>query len=172
MQTFQAKRIMKNYSHQISASPSQIFPLLCPIREYDWIDAWTCRMVYSESGVAENNCIFTTSFPRQVEEIYVVSRYDPEHYIIEFVVISPETHVMKFDVSLDECGDNTTRIKWTNTLTGLTEKGNALIAHYMEENYTAVMSRLSEALNHYCKTGKMLKRHSLLGAVHAALHHT
>ena len=170
MKDFQAKRVTKRYTHEIKGAPSEVFPLLCPTREYDWIDGWTCRMVYSESGYAENNCIFTTSFARQAEEMFVVSRYDPEHYVIEFVVISPETHVTKFDISLDDCGDQTTRINWAHTLTGLTEKGNALVEDYTEKNYTAIMSRLSEALDHYCKTGKMLKRHSILGLLHAIGH--
>ncbi len=167
METFQAKRVTKRYTHEIEAARSEIFPLLCPTREYDWIEGWTCKMVYSESGYAENNCIFTTSFPRQVEEMFVVSRYEPEQFIIEFVIISPETYVMKFDISLDECGDRTTRINWAHTLTSLSERGDEFIAQYIEKHYTAAMTRLSEALDHYCRTGKMLQGHSIVGLLHA-----
>ncbi len=32
------------------------------------------------------------------------------------------------------------------------------------------MGLLFKTLDHYCRTGKMLKRSALLGALHAALH--
>ena len=28
----------------VEASPEQVFPLLCPVREYDWIAVWQCEM--------------------------------------------------------------------------------------------------------------------------------
>jgi len=28
---------------QLAAAPDQVFPLLCPTREYDWIVSWKCR---------------------------------------------------------------------------------------------------------------------------------
>jgi hypothetical protein len=57
---FVAKRQFHEYTGFISATPERVFPLLCPVREYEWLDSWHCRMVYSESGVAEDNCIFET----------------------------------------------------------------------------------------------------------------
>ena len=43
----------------LSGSPEQVFPLLCPTREYDWIETWQCELIYSDSGFAEPGCIFT-----------------------------------------------------------------------------------------------------------------
>ena len=74
MTDFQAKRIIRHYKERIAASPSQIFPLLCPVREYDWLEGWDCDMIYSESGFAENNNVFTTGFLGQGKEIWVVTR--------------------------------------------------------------------------------------------------
>jgi len=169
MTTFQARRATKEFSRKISASPSEVFPLLCPVREYDWIDGWTCDLIYSDSGVAENNCVFTTKFPRGSEEIWVVSEYDPEKYVIQFVVVNPKTHIMKFDVSLRDDGDNSTTALWRSTFTALTEEGNELIDKTLDETYPAVMTRLSKSLDHYCRTGKMLKEHALHRKVHSAL---
>jgi hypothetical protein len=169
MKTFQAKRIKKQYKHKISASGTKVFPLLCPVREYDWIDGWNCRMIYSDSGVAENNCIFTTSFPRGAEEIWTVSLYDPKSFIIQFVVVNPEAYVMKLDISLQENGDGSTGVTWTNTLTGLSDDGNAFIANY-NESYASAMNGLFKSLEHYLQTGKKLEVESMLAARHAALH--
>jgi hypothetical protein len=35
---FQSRRVVRRYCYEIDASPERIFPLLCPVREYDWID--------------------------------------------------------------------------------------------------------------------------------------
>jgi hypothetical protein len=63
---------------RLDAPPDRIFPLLCPVREYDWIPTWSCDMIYSESGVAENDCVFATAFPEEgPRESWVVVRYEP-----------------------------------------------------------------------------------------------
>ena len=47
--------LSRSYATELhfDAPPDRVFPLLCPVREYDWIDGWECRMVYAETGVAE-----------------------------------------------------------------------------------------------------------------------
>jgi hypothetical protein len=127
-------------------------------------------MIYSDSGVAENNCIFTTSFPRGMEEVWVVSHYDPARYAIQFVVINPDMYVLKFDISLQADGETSALMQCTNTITGLSDEGNAFVAKYTNETEAERMGLLFKTLDHYCRTGKMLKRSALLGAIHAALH--
>jgi hypothetical protein len=170
MNEFKGSRVRKQYSHSLSASPSDVFPLLCPVREYDWIEGWNCRMIYSDSGFAENNCIFRTDFPRRFDEIFVVSRYEPPH-AIEFVIVSPEVYVMKMDISLRDGANGGAEVLWTNTLTGLSEKGNAFVENYGDEAYASVMGKLNGALEHFCRTGKMLKQTGFLGALRSRLHH-
>ena len=41
----------------INAPVEDIFPLLGPIREYDWIPGWEADMIWSESGFAEEGAI-------------------------------------------------------------------------------------------------------------------
>ena len=54
------KRVQFSHPQLVKAKPEEIFPLLCPVREYDWIPEWDCTMVYSESGIAERGCVFQT----------------------------------------------------------------------------------------------------------------
>ncbi len=46
------KRI-KKHMMKIDACPEVVFPLLSPVREAEWIDGWSCEMIHSESGLAE-----------------------------------------------------------------------------------------------------------------------
>lgn len=40
-------------------TPQKIFPLLCPVRETEWIAEWSPLKVISNSGLMELECIFT-----------------------------------------------------------------------------------------------------------------
>lgn len=46
-------RTIRTHTIVLEAAPEGVFPLLCPVREYDWIEPWRCRMIYSQSGFAE-----------------------------------------------------------------------------------------------------------------------
>ena len=96
-----AKRVVQSYDFILAAAAEQIFPLLCPVREYDWIDGWSCDLIYSESGVAENNCIFKTASEAEGEMTWTVSRYEPDR-AIEFVIISTDIFILKLDLALSE----------------------------------------------------------------------
>src|SRR6185312_15911284 len=61
MKIIPAKRVSRTYTQQLIGSPASVFPLLCPVREADWIQGWDPLLVVSESGVAEPDCAFVTA---------------------------------------------------------------------------------------------------------------
>ena len=70
MTAFKPIREIKSYTMKIDALPATIFPLLCPVREYEWIEPWSCDMVFSESGVAEKmRCSGRILRPRAVGKL-------------------------------------------------------------------------------------------------------
>ena len=40
----------RSWEHQVAAPPEKIFPLLCPVREKEWIPGWHAETVYLASG--------------------------------------------------------------------------------------------------------------------------
>jgi hypothetical protein len=54
-------RVTRSYTPQLVAKLEAVFPLLCPVREVDWIEGWMPLSVVAESGFAERDCVFTTS---------------------------------------------------------------------------------------------------------------
>ena len=156
MSGFKAKRISREFTFNVKARPPNVFPLLCPVREYDWIPNWSCEMIYSESGVAEFSCVFRTGFLSGDPEVWVVSRYEPDNHTIGFVIHAPGSHTEKLDIRVEDPGDGTSRLYWTRTYTGLSDKGNEFLETLAGEALTDRMARLESALNHYCKTGQML----------------
>jgi hypothetical protein len=140
----------------LTSAPAQVFPLLCPTREYDWIDTWTCRMVYSASGHAELDCVFKTDFPSDgPEDIWVVSRYEPP-LLIEFVRVNP-LRAIRYTISLLETAAGETEAEWRQVVTGLNDEGKAFVDSLDEPAFSRRMEDLEKMLNHYLTTGRMLR---------------
>ena len=150
-------RATRSYQMQIAATPARVFPLLCPAREYDWIDTWKCRMVYSDSGHAEPDCIFRTDFPADgPEDTWVVSRYEPS-LLIEFVRVNP-LRAVRYTITLHETEGGETKADWRQVITGLNAEGNSFVQRLEETAFRTRMAEVEKMLNHYLKTGRMLKR--------------
>ena len=156
MAEFKSIRVVKSYSMTIDALPATVFPLLCPVREYEWIEPWSCDMVFSASGVAEKNAVFMTNFPAQGgRETWIVCRYEKDR-AIEFIRLVPEFKVNRLDVALT-ASQNTSIVTWTHTYTGLSEAGNQWIRRLTDKAYRTEKAMIEKLLNHYLKTGTMLK---------------
>jgi hypothetical protein len=52
MYSFKAKRVVHEYVQTNPAPAEKLFPLLCPVREAEWLPGWEYRLIYSESGLA------------------------------------------------------------------------------------------------------------------------
>lgn len=149
-------RTIKNYTMGLDGTAEEIFPLLCPVREYDWIQPWSCEIVWSDSGRAELDCVFTTNFPDDgPQDTWVVSRYEPPR-CIEFVRVNPLRSI-RYSITLLSLPNGCTRALWTQVITGLNAEGDAFVAGVTDEGFTAEMRVLEQMLNHYLKTGEMLR---------------
>lgn len=160
---FQSRRIVSRHVEKIKASPSQIFPLLCPIQEYKWIDGWKCEMVYSDSGAVENNCVFKEEktgpilFDMAIPTYWVVSLYDPERHRIQFVLLSGTISAAKLDVEINGLDEALSTGTWTFTITSLNEETNRMINATTEQKAKLILSTLGRSLKHYCETGQLLR---------------
>ena len=139
-------------SYEVSAEPEAVFPLLCPVREYEWLDGWTCEMVYSQSGVAEAGCIFKTRFG-DPPETWQVNIYEPPRRI-EYLVESPDTLITRLTIELAPSGEARTQLRWQRLFTSLSPAGQA-----RADSWTIEREReLGVRLQHFLKTGEMLKK--------------
>ncbi len=156
MTEFTASRDTQTAIMNLNAPPALVFPLLCPVREYEWLPMWRCEMIYSTSGVAEDNCVFITQFPGdRGREIWSVSRYEPDR-AIEFVRFTHDVKITRLNIHLESEGDRTVAT-WTRTMTALSAEGNAIIENIGQDAYKTEVAMLEEMLNHYLKTGRMLE---------------
>lgn len=77
MNSFRVKRYQHDGRARVAAPPDAVFPLLCPVREYEWIDGWSCQLIFSDSGFVEDGCVFTTRLTGEGPTVWVTTRHDP-----------------------------------------------------------------------------------------------
>ncbi|MEM7351827.1 MAG: SRPBCC family protein [Acidobacteriota bacterium] len=146
------KRVHLHETMHIQAEPSIIFPLLCPVREYDWIPVWDCDLVYTESGVAEEGCVFQTT-QDEGTDTWVISRFEPEERI-SFVRVDPR-RTIRYDIYLEPSGDGTT-LRWEQEITALNEAGDGHVAGVRREDFARQIDTVERMLAHYLETGEAL----------------
>jgi hypothetical protein len=145
MTNFVAQRVRRVFVEHVGASPAAVFPLLCPVREREWVDGWAAEVLFSTSGVAEDHCVFTTELPGHGRATWVVSTYDAHARRIGFTIFRPE-RVERLDVAVFDEGARGSRLEWTRTYTALDEHGNATLAEATGSALDQRMAALHESL--------------------------
>ena len=154
---FVAKRVTRSHRLEIEGSPSDVFPLLCPVRERDWLHGWDCDMVYSESGYAEEGGVFTTAGTGgEADTIWLITRRDEANQVIQFARITPGSRAVKLDIVVSKKGDCASNVDIRYQFTALNEAGNRFTDGYSEEKFLKVMRFWERSMNHYLATGEML----------------
>ena len=140
-------RLVVEYDMEIRASRSKVFPLLCPVREYDWIPEWKCEVIYSQSGFAEKSCVFATEFDDGLgRESWLICEYDPPSQIS--FVRAGKHRIMRYDILLKEHKRNST-LTWRQEIITLTSKGRGHLADYEHIHFPLQMQHIAKLLNKY-----------------------
>ena len=149
------KRVDRTYEQRLAAPPERVFPLLCPVREKDWVPGWDPVVVYSLSGVAEDDCVFLTpGRDTSPDAVWVVTRYEPAQFRIEFVRVVPGVTASRIRIALqadDDVAGPCTRARVGYQHTSLGAAGDALVDGYTEEVYRDFMQTWERNLNAYLK---------------------
>ena len=154
MTQFQSIKKTVSWTTPVEGTPNDIFPLLCPVREYDWISDWGCTMVRSDSGFNELHCVFETSFDPIGKETWITVRYEPNARI-EFVRHG-DNWLVHYIIALAQT-ESGTNITWTMHMVGLTATGNEHVTGMTNEQFSGIMQRLGTSLQHYLTHGECLQ---------------
>ncbi|MEW5733304.1 MAG: hypothetical protein AB1921_00525 [Thermodesulfobacteriota bacterium] len=156
--------LVSSYRIKIHTPPEKIFPLLCPVREEEWIAGWKpgiYRVLKSQSGFVEKDSEFVENslckflFGKTEQTRWVTTRYEPDRFHQDFTLYVGGRAVILREIRLAEPGGGTTEISWTDTVTFLKDPpsapGRAVLAVKMRifSNY------LGRILKHYCEKGRI-----------------
>lgn len=151
----QGERCTAEFQAKVAGSPDEVFPLLCPVREYDWIPDWRCELIYSRTGVVENNCIFITHFPGEDPAIWVTTLFDPVARRVEYLRVVPGQKVVRMDLQVAAADPGHCQVSFRYTFTGLGAKGNEEIRQGIAKKTEGHFRGLMDLLNaHLIKQAK------------------
>ena len=155
MNIIKPNRVTRNYTQYLVAEPLVVFPLLCPVREADWIEGWRPVSVTTDSGIAEPDCVFVTSAAPN-NAIWYVTRHEHENGFVEMIKITPLFTACKLSIQLRPSATGSEAFV-TYTHTSLGPDGDAFVASFTEDYYQKFMQDWELRINYYLVHGKCLQ---------------
>jgi hypothetical protein len=147
-------RVRHSWTQTLDAPPATVFPLLCPVRECEWVPGWDPVEVHSVSGVAEEGCIFVTRKDGS-DSTWVVTRFDPPR-AIQFVKHTPGETMGVITIELSDGAEGRTRAEVAYAYTALGFQGARAVADFTRDHYRTFMMEWEAALNHFLATGRKI----------------
>lgn len=147
------------YANDVAAPADRLFPLLCPVREYEWIEGWTCRLVHTASGLVEPGCVFVTERPGgEGTTTWVTTTHDPAARRVAFVRVTEGRRVVRMALHVEPLGAERCRLHIAYDVTGVDAVGReeARRAAGTGEPYARVAAALAAAAERYLVTGHAL----------------
>ncbi|NSW85285.1 MAG: hypothetical protein HPY84_03085 [Syntrophobacteraceae bacterium] len=141
-------RVERTYTQRLCARPDVVFPLLCPVRETEWVEGWDPLVVITATGKAELDCVFLTG-QDDAESIWVITGYDPDRYRLVITRYTPGMTVARITISLTENADQSTDAAVTYMYTAVSEEGKEFVENYSEEYFVEFMKHWENALNRF-----------------------
>ena len=153
-------RVVKTYKWEFDTDARSVFLLLCPTKELDWIEGWDeiHQLVYSESGIAEDACVFTTKHPDEGFAVWLTSKYSLENTTIEFVkhLVDKEV-IIRWTMEVRPLTSQSSVVFTIFNATGLNERGNEYIKSDILSQFNSRMASLEDLIKYYLETGAMKK---------------
>jgi hypothetical protein len=149
----------------IKGSANDFFHLLGPYEELKWIDGWKFHMVYSESGVNEDDCVFIenlSSFAVLEETSRITywntTIWDGENHRFHAALLSPDFTIANYRVKVDRIDDEFSLWTWNFDMLGLNEKGNKNLQEKgRQEKVDMMIKLLGTQLKYYIENQELLK---------------
>ncbi len=147
MTTSHPTRVTHNYTQHLDATPDIVFPLLCPVRERDWVPGWNPAWILSTSGVAEEDCVFATD-DEHGQSVWLITDHQPPTYV-RMYKLTPGLVLTRLDISLRPHETTATTADVRYSYTALSDDGGVWVAERTADWYVRFMKEWEKELNAY-----------------------
>lgn len=141
------RRVTRTYLQRLLGTPEEVFALLCPVREADWVDGWDPLLVVSDSGVAEADCVFVTEQDTR-RSIWYITRHEPGAGLVEMLKITPDVTACRLTIVVRP-SQTGCEAAITYTHTSLGPHGDAFLAGFSEGYFAQFMREWEDQCNHF-----------------------
>lgn len=149
------KRAGHTYTQSLVAPPDRVLPLLCPVREADWLAGWDPVFVLSGSGVAERDCVFLTA-DAAADAIWYITRHEPDAGLVEMIKVTPGVTACRLSMKVAAARGGS-RAEITYLHTSLGPAGDKFVESFTAHAYLAFIRDWEARMNHYLQHGTILR---------------
>jgi hypothetical protein len=155
---FTATRFERKGVIHSKGTVEEVFPLLCPKREEEWIPGWQCETIWSKSGYNEEGAMFRTMKPYGTELYWITLQYDIKNKIVDFLITAPHLFMFRFKIELDAYSDGLLAIKFAQVFTSISEEGSSFMKCYESEDYKERLKSLEDFMNRHLEDKRNKKQ--------------
>lgn len=154
MKLVKPNRVTRTYTQRLIGTPEAVFPLLCPVREAEWIQGWDPILVITSSGVAEADCVFTT-VAEPNDAVWYITRHEPTLGFVEMLKITPSVTACRLTIQLSPSeGGSEALVTYSHTSLG--PEGDKFVANFTEDYYARFMQDWEARVNYFLANDKAL----------------
>lgn len=157
MPAIDSGRTVRTYTQRIQAPPESVFPLLCPVREAEWLAGWGegLEIVHSDSGLAEDGCVFTRRAPGGPETVWMITRHDPAARVVEFTRVTAGLLATRLRITVAAEGEEASSVHIAYTFTPLGPAGREFLReNHAEDAFRRDMAWWEDSMNHWLRSGE------------------
>ena len=129
-----------------------VFPLFSAEGENRWAPGWDYQPLSGTDCTQEDFIFLTKSHDHASsgeDTIWIVKRYDPQAYIVQYYRVEPGEKVGLVTVRCLEVEGGATDVEVTYHYTALSDRGRKFLASFTAEGYKEFIAGWKTHLNHY-----------------------
>jgi len=127
-----------------------LFPLFSAEGEKLWVPGWDYENIMGSNDLHEDYIFLTKNHDHaSTDAIWLVKRYDPESFLVQFYKVEPEDKVGVITVQCIQIDKRLTEVEVTYEYTGLSEKGDEFIDGFTSTQYKEFIGEWNSLLVSY-----------------------
>ena len=143
-------RIRHSKSFQIDQPVDMLFPLFSAEGEKLWVPGWDYENIMGTNDLHEDYIFLTRNHDHAANKaIWLVKRYQPEIYLVEFYKVEPDEKVGVITVKCSELSGVKTNVCVTYEYIATSEKGNEFVGNFTSQEYDKFIGEWQHLLEAY-----------------------
>ena len=143
-------RVRHSADYQLDQPADILFPLFSAEGEKLWVPGWDYENVMGTNDLHEDYIFVTKNHDHAASNaIWLVKRYQPGEYLVEFYKVEPEEKVGVITVKCSALSEAKTNVSVRYEYIALSEKGNDFIRSFTSQVYKDFIGEWQQLLEAY-----------------------
>ena len=127
-----------------------LFPLFSAEGEKLWVPGWDYENIMGSTELHEDYVFLTKNHDHaSTDAIWLVKKYDPKSYLVQFYKVEPENKVGIIIVQCKKITKCVTQVEVSYEYIGLSKKGNEFVESFTSTEYKTFISEWNNLLESY-----------------------